>query len=456
MPSAAQNPGAPIAEAQRAAEPTVTTAPLPGTADPQYPDVQLHDVACTSTGQCFAVGSFNRPGSDRRALVETLRDGQWTASELPLPRDAKNDPGATLTAVSCSGASMCVAIGSYRGGGALQPLLATWNGSSWSASSPRLPADAAKPTIAPLTAVSCGGTQSCVAVGAYPTDKGRARPLMVALRAGRWTSVAGRLPRGAASGELWAVDCTGSRACVAVGAWEPQVADGAATPQFPLAQVLAGKRWRAGTPPIPKNGKGRFVAAILTSVSCAAKSRCTALGSYHRGGPHGPSQPVLIGVLGRSGWKAGSVAPPPGLPRNHVTMDEVSCPAVRSCVGAGTHAGDRGRARPAVARISDRDGSALEVPPATDGSRPVGYVADVACGAPSACIGVGRGEGPDHGGQALIVSVRGSEVSSSAVALPPDASGGSLSAVAMQSPTHAVAVGFAGARGLLVTDIAVG
>ena len=453
----AQTTGTVTAISPQLSDATVSVAPLPPTAHPKYPDVALNDVACTPSGTCFAVGAFDRADSGQRALVETLQDGQWTAAELPLPRRAKPTSGGSLTAISCAGPSLCAAVGAYSAGRrGPQPMVATWDGLSWSVTSPRLPAGAVGLNVDPLVDVSCGGPSSCVAVGTYITRHRRVLPLMVTLRSGRWKSATGRLPRGAQSGELWAVDCGAPRSCVAVGASEPRVT-GPLVPQHPLAQVLSGTRWRPSRPPVPRQRRTGFMAAVLNDVSCAGKKRCTALGTYHRRTREGVRNTGLVEVLTGARWKPGSVSPPVGNRRNIVMPAELTCPAARACVGVGTHAPTRDAVQPAVVRISGRNASGLEVPPVTESPRRSGYLSDVACGSPSACVGVGYDQVRD--GTALIASLHGKEVRASAAALPPDAHDAVLYGVAMQSGTTAVAVGIVStsrSEGLLVTGIKVG
>ena len=453
-PAAAQDPGTRVTEAKLAAEPTITTAPVPSTADTKFAEPHLNDVACTQTGTCFAVGSFYRPSLNRRPLVETLQDGRWTAAELRLPRDTEKSPSAELTAVSCAGTSLCVAVGEYEAKGrGIQPLVATWNGSRWSARSPRLPADRAAKNFAPLVAVSCGGPRACVAVGSYATRGDTVRPLMVTLRQGRWSSSAGRLTRRAHSGVLDAVDCPAPRACVAVGATSRPVG-GSAVERHPHAQLLSRKGWRPAAPPVPQRGRGSVVLADLTAISCPGKRRCTAVG--YQFGPFRDGDPnrVLVGTLGPNGWKAGYMEPPSGTRRYPTSLAALSCADPRSCVGVGKRISRAGSV-PVVGRIRGRDGSGVVVPPPTEGSTPVGDLYDVTC-APSACLGVGSIEAQDGTAQPLLVRVSGGAVEPALVSLPPDAGPALLKAVALQSPTTAVAVGSVIGKGLLVTGIDAG
>ena len=220
--------------------------------------------------------------------------------------------------------------------------------------------------------------------------------------------------------------------------------------QRPLAQLLSGKVWRSAVPPVPKSGGRSAQGADLTAVSCPSKLRCTAVGDLDPATRNGVEKRVLLDVLSPRGWRAGSVEPPSG-PGHFVSLDALSCLRERSCVGVGIHA-PIGGARPVVARIRGRDGSTVLVPPAPEASTPTGYLFDVVCGA-AACVGVGYDEAQGDQAKGLIVEVTGGAVESSLFARPSDAQEGSLKAVALQSSTTAVAVGYDGTQGLLVTGI---
>lgn len=442
-----------------ASGPVVTVAPLPPSADAQFPAPQLRDVDCPSAGVCLAVGSFDRPGNDRRALVVSLRGTGWTASELPLPRDAGKSPGSTLSGISCAGPSLCAAVGTYHAGKSarLRPLVAVWDGDRWRTSSPRLPADAARLTIDPLIAVACGGPGSCVAVGSYPARDGRVRPLMTTLRSGHWSSVAGTLPPGQDNGELWAVDCASGRSCVAVGASEV-VPDrsSAAAPQQALAQVLSGRAWRAEALPLPRDAKERSF-GILEGVSCPSATRCTAVGGYQRRTPRGNRRAGLVVTQTASGWDAGRVRPPRGSGSEDASLSDVVCRSNRTCVAIGRHSTvNTGFLLPMVAGLAGATGKAIPFTLPTDAARPEGLLGDLVC-TRSACVSVGSTRAGGGDTVPLLVTVHGGQVSASVPAFPEDA-GGTLTAVALASGGTAVAAGSASspvAREVLVTGISV-
>jgi hypothetical protein len=193
------------------------------------------------------------------------------------------------------------------------------------------------------------------------------------------------------------------------------------------------------------------VLADLTTVSCPGKRRCTAVG--YQIGPFRDGDPnrVLVGTLGPNGWKAGYMEPPSGRNRYPTSLAALSCVDPRSCVGVGQRISVGGSV-PVVGRIQGRAGSGVVVPPPTEESTPVGDLYDVTCTA-SACLGVGYSEAQDGTAQPLLVRVKGGAVQPALVSLPSDAGPALLKAVALQSPTTAVAVGSVAGHALLVTGL---
>ena len=109
----------------------------------------------------------NRTGS-AIAVSERWSGTNWSIQTVPRPAGAS---GSTLTGVSCTSSSTCIAVGRYNcaesctgtgpSDGSL-PLAERWNGNAWTIQT--------TPTIlgtmsSALTSVSCPSDQVCVAVG---------------------------------------------------------------------------------------------------------------------------------------------------------------------------------------------------------------------------------------------------------------------------------------------------
>jgi hypothetical protein len=184
----------------------------------------LNSVTCTSSGNCVAVGAFGDPNGNYEAIVAAETNGVWgAASELNLPAGANtitNTQNAGLNSVACTSVGECVAVGYYSdnyGGsqasgptaGTATAMVASEAGGVWGQAS-----QLSTPGSADLGSVVCTSPGDCVAVGStapYLNETG----LLVTETNGVWGQ-AGQL--GSSPSALGSVVCTGPGNCVAVGA----------------------------------------------------------------------------------------------------------------------------------------------------------------------------------------------------------------------------------------------
>jgi hypothetical protein len=120
---------------------TMTSAPSPKKA-------ALSAVSCTSASSCVAVGTSNESGGF--AVAES--GGRWTLTPAP---------GAELDALSCSSAISCQGAG-FTGKGGVEA--ARWDGSTWTGEAIPAPAGS-KPSTTLVDGVSCANAADCLAVG---------------------------------------------------------------------------------------------------------------------------------------------------------------------------------------------------------------------------------------------------------------------------------------------------
>jgi hypothetical protein len=114
-------------------------------------------VSCTGATACMAVGTVT-DNTGSHLLAERLSGATWTVIAIP-------DPGAgQLGGISCTSPTACTAVGDFVSGGETLPLAETWDGTSW----------AIHPTIDPggspngvLNDVSCTAANACEAVGSF-------------------------------------------------------------------------------------------------------------------------------------------------------------------------------------------------------------------------------------------------------------------------------------------------
>jgi len=262
---------------------TPTQLPLP--ANPgQDQEMELHAVACPAVSNCVVVGSnFPASGNNGWGLIETLADGTWAASEAPLPADAASGDkaGGNLYGVTCTAPGACVAVGFYtQADGNSQGLIETLRNGTWiPATAPALPGVLGQVW---LVAVSCATTTSCAAAGYIYGREG----LIETLANGTWHASVAPVPKGAAglgAEQLSGVACPAAGACVAVGyVGTSQRSQG-------VIDTLANGTWTAATAPLPANAARTGQSAGLSAVACATVSYCIASGGYTDDTNHGQS-----------------------------------------------------------------------------------------------------------------------------------------------------------------------
>ena len=180
-------------------------------------------VSCESTSACMIVGSSMDVGlRAQQSPIERLSRG--TLTTLPTPQVGSS---ATLSGVSCSSTSVCVAVGSYSATAAEaregigHPLIETWSRGTWRVL-PNVPTSPAG--FGSLSSISCPRTSQCTAIGgSSPSPQGSrdsGNPISYQLSNGRWSSSQSfSLPSGTSAQDLSfrGVSCMNSTSCVAVG-----------------------------------------------------------------------------------------------------------------------------------------------------------------------------------------------------------------------------------------------
>jgi hypothetical protein len=163
----------------------------------------LGGLSCSSPMFCMAVGDYGKAQSNNlKTLVETWNGKTWSVVASPDARAR----GSFLHGVSCLGPTDCVAVGDDEND---KTLIESWNGTEWSiAHSANIPDDS-------LSDVSCTSTTNCMAVGFF-FKKGRVHPLSEFWNGTTWLIVATPGYRQTIV-ELGAVSCSGPKNCIAVG-----------------------------------------------------------------------------------------------------------------------------------------------------------------------------------------------------------------------------------------------
>jgi len=253
--------------------------------DAHLPTFRGHQVTvtglwCSTINDCWAAGTIQIANSSF-AVVSRLHGDHWTTTDFVLPADAEGGPSsnqevngdfgvpvmASLSSLSCTSDSSCVAVGSYQDTRLnVEGLVATFDGSTWLAQRSPLPSNATYgPTAtadgqsywqsASLSGVSCGNGTHCAIIGSYTSNT------------------------------------------------LPSTVD-----SIPLIIDDANSSLTALEAPLPYRGAVNDN-VMLSSVSCASGDSCTVVGRTNQADPGHLYSNDLFGIVqDRSGWRAHSMS----------------------------------------------------------------------------------------------------------------------------------------------------
>jgi hypothetical protein len=168
-----------------------------------------------------------------------------------------------------------MAVGSYSDPSGNRTLAEVWSGRTWTI----VPTpDPRNSTGATLFAVTCTSSTACVAVGGYPTVDANSAAFSEIWDGSSWTIKPTPEPRGSSGTQLSGVVCASATACVAVGDYQ-YVSDHFST-SGTLAETWNGKSWTIEpTPNPPTTGSN---ANALSAIACASAIACMAVGEEYR------------------------------------------------------------------------------------------------------------------------------------------------------------------------------
>jgi hypothetical protein len=167
----------------------------------------LSSVSCASATVCEAVG-YASDGDD----AEGWNGTSWSAQATAVPAGGSSP---ALSAVSCPGPQSCEAVGGYTSGTTFEDvsLAEVWNGTTWSAQSTPNPAGSEGSS---LHGVWCTSPNSCTAVG-DDNAQTATRTLAEVWNGTGWQRQPTPDRSYAGENEFDGVSCGGSDTCVAVG-----------------------------------------------------------------------------------------------------------------------------------------------------------------------------------------------------------------------------------------------
>ncbi|HTL86869.1 MAG TPA: hypothetical protein VL856_16920 [Acidimicrobiia bacterium] len=267
--------------------------------------------ACPSSTRCFAVG---HTGTGEKTLVERWTGSSWAKQTSPTPSGALS---TDLYGVSCVSASSCMAVGTYtNSSGDGKTLALRWNGTSWAKVTTPNPTGT---TDAQLFAVSCSSTTPCRAVGTYKSGSDF-KTLAQKWNGSTWTTVSSPNPSGSDDSELFSIACTSSTSCRSVGfghvggVWKT------------LAEKWNGTSWAKVTSPNPSTTDNE-----LFAVACASATNCQAVGGYESGGVF----KTLVEKWNGSSWA--TVSSPNPASATSSTLNGIVCRTTVGCFAVGTY-----------------------------------------------------------------------------------------------------------------------
>ena len=332
---------------------------------PVVPQGVLQGVSCASAAACIAVGDHVNGAGTHLTLAERWNGGSWAIQNTPSPTGAID---SYLYGVSCVSASACTAVGDYANGVGYVTLAERWNGSSWQIQSTPNPAGAQDSY---LSGVSCASAGACTAVGEYTDAAG-----FIVTLAERWNGsswqVQSTANTAATDSRLRSVSCASASACAAVGFTE-----NSGGTEVTLAERWNGTGWQIQSTPNPTGAKG----SVLTGVTCAPASTCTAVGYYQSSSA---GQLALAERSNGTSWQVHSTPMPAGVRDSE--LDGVSCVGASVCSAVGNYATLAGEF--ALAERWSGTSWKLQSTPVPAGAKDV-ELNGVSCTSASACTAVG-------------------------------------------------------------------
>jgi hypothetical protein len=332
-------------------------------------------VALLASVGAVLVASFSvAPAAGAR---ETPAARTWSVESSPNPSGAS---ASGLSAVSCSGPGSCVAVGAgdYPSGHQIRYALALieqLSSDKWTvASTPTLPGA----TASPLVGVSCPLANFCAAVGyvqyAHP---GIFDALVETWNGKSWKADSIKAPTGGSDPSLAAVSCAAKGSCLAVGNYIDSKSDSYRT----LAERLDGTAWSVVPSPDPHGASGN---SEFSGVDCVTPNLCESVGNVAY---NDTLQKVFAYSLNGSTWTPQRQVNPTQTPGN--TDEAVSCSTSDACTSVGFVYVVREIALAEYWNGSKWTRQRVPAPP----NRPETILGDVSCVGNTSCVSVGTSAG---------------------------------------------------------------
>jgi hypothetical protein len=199
----------------------------------------LSSVSCVSRKWCMAVGNYKAASGGIFEFAELWAGGRWSI----LPTKEIPDNAIEFAAVSCTSQVSCTVVGDYGTSESEHyPLAERWNGKVWTIQT--VP-HAEGQLNSMLTAVWCSSARACTAVGQYFTEKGPIYTFGESWNGRVWV-LRPTVNPSEDNNSLFGVACTSATACTAVGGYA-----GPESVSRSLIERYSARRCRFGRPAAP-------------------------------------------------------------------------------------------------------------------------------------------------------------------------------------------------------------
>ncbi len=312
--------------------------------------------ACGAVGSCTVVGAYQLASGDTQPFIVDDVGGQWRAAFRPsLPSDAlTTGQTAQLRAVACSSLGNCTAVGTYDtsatiptlSGFAVSEVNGTWGNSTEISA----PAGANVNPFLVVSQVSCASNGDCSVIGTYLDNQNVQHGVVVNEVGGVWQPAEPVTPPANASlyahVTLSALTCTGPGSCTAVGTYYDHAG---ATQVFATHEV--GGVWSAGLPVAMPTNAGVNPKAFFygyVDLACASATTCSAGGQYRN--RSGLYEGFIVDEVGGVWQRAVELTlPTAGSAGKNGGVVALSCVSVGNCRAGAAYLDAAGRYQAAVA-----------------------------------------------------------------------------------------------------------
>lgn len=366
----------------------VRIAPKPGKHS------ELNGVFCTSSDNCWAVGGYT-PSTGTADLNQVLHwnGRKWSKASAPNPGGTGNSSFSELSAVRCTSARNCWAVGFYDKGGADLNQALHWNGKKWSKVSTPSLGGTITGAISELFDINCTSSASCLASGEFGSQTGNEEILLnqvLRWNGKKWSVVDTPNPAGQNLFDIQQIDairCGSARNCLAIGTYGT-----IGNNIFKLKNEALhwnGRKWSVLTPPNPGGTSTNGDLSELIALGCSGTSSCFAAGFYGNQ-VSGPIRNQILRWNGKK-WSHATTPDPGGTgAQSDNELSGVSCRTATSCWAVGFHNTTTGSHLNEALHWNGKKWSLAKTPdPAGSGATDKNELADIRCVSASMCFAVG-------------------------------------------------------------------